>query len=484
MPVTRAAAALYRLLTLTAPRSISGLTTATIDDSAAIARASSSVSTIWRPARSPPAWRLVRPPQTIPMFFPSSRSTLSLPRRKPSPVAESTTTEIMPHRIPNIVRKLRSLFARRFCSDWMMASRITFRLRRSPGRLALRGALSSLACRLWLSRRVPEARRIHGERRGKGSRSTDTRARRSARLSAERSGLRGKDDLIPLLQAVEDLNLRAVADADLDLHLLPAVLRAGREKVDEGVFLRVVGDGGFRDDERVSVFFEHDLGIRGHVRLELLTRVVDRHAHLEVGDVVLLDAHRRDLRDLAVEGLVLERFDPDARRLSKPHTADIGLVHLAAHEDLLDLAKRHDERRVRAQVQDGRDRAADLHVARQHGPVDRRADGRVRDIFGRAVGRGLRLRHLRTRLGDLRPAHGELRLRGALAVVGHVHEAVGIVQRRLRDQFLIKQRPRAIVGAPGELFIRAFGFDDVLLQLRLGAFEGRPRRQKTGFGAA
>jgi len=53
----------------------------------------------------------------MPMFFPSSSSTLSLPRRKPSPVADSTTTEIMPHRIPNIVRQLRSLLARRFWSD-------------------------------------------------------------------------------------------------------------------------------------------------------------------------------------------------------------------------------------------------------------------------------------------------------------------------------------------------------------------------------
>jgi hypothetical protein len=84
---------------------------------------------VWIPRRSPgvvdsednstarafsPACRLVRPPHTIPMFLPSSRRTLSLPRRKPSPVAERMTIEIMPHRIPNIVRKLLSLLARRF----------------------------------------------------------------------------------------------------------------------------------------------------------------------------------------------------------------------------------------------------------------------------------------------------------------------------------------------------------------------------------
>jgi hypothetical protein len=37
-----------------------------------------------------------------------------LPRRKPSPVADKTTTEIIPQRMPNIVRRLRSLLARRF----------------------------------------------------------------------------------------------------------------------------------------------------------------------------------------------------------------------------------------------------------------------------------------------------------------------------------------------------------------------------------
>ena len=57
---------------------------------------------------------LVRPPHTMPMFWPSSRSTFSLPRLNPSPVAERMTTEIIPHRMPNIVRKLRSLLARRF----------------------------------------------------------------------------------------------------------------------------------------------------------------------------------------------------------------------------------------------------------------------------------------------------------------------------------------------------------------------------------
>ena len=85
--------------------------------------------------------------------------------------------------------------------------------------------------------------------------------------------------------------------------------------------------------------------------------------HFEVRDVVLLDAHRRDLRDAAVERLVLERLDADPRRLAEAHAADVGLVHLAAHEHLVDVAERHDQRRVGAEVENRRDRAADFDVA-------------------------------------------------------------------------------------------------------------------------
>ena len=125
MPWTFGAAALKRLFTFRPPRCSSGVATATSRACSWMACASSAVRKIWRPARSPPACLLVRPPQTIPMFLPSSRSTCSLPCRNPSPVADRMTTEMIPHRIPNIVRKLRSLFARRFANVWMKASLMT-----------------------------------------------------------------------------------------------------------------------------------------------------------------------------------------------------------------------------------------------------------------------------------------------------------------------------------------------------------------------
>ena len=43
---------------------------------------------------------------------------------------------------------------------------------------------------------------------------------------------------------------------------------------------------------------------------------------------------------------------------------------------------------------------------------------------------------------------------------------------------------RAVVRAARELDVRPFGFDDVLLELRFGAFERRARGLQVGFGAA
>ena len=75
-----------------------------------------------RPARAPPACIDVRPFRMMTMFLPSSSRTCWLPRWNPSPTADSSTIEITPHMIPNIVRKLRSLFAARFDQVWRRSS--------------------------------------------------------------------------------------------------------------------------------------------------------------------------------------------------------------------------------------------------------------------------------------------------------------------------------------------------------------------------
>src|SRR5258705_3970141 len=129
-----------------------------------------------RPARSPPACIPVRAPQTMAMFFPSSCRTFSLPRRKPSPVADRMTTEMTPQRMPNIVRKLRSLLARRFDTTWRRISNISVR----------------------------------------------------------------QYDLVAGVDAAHDLHLRPVADTDGDRNAPASALRGGIEQIDRRVVAVVV----------------------------------------------------------------------------------------------------------------------------------------------------------------------------------------------------------------------------------------------------
>ena len=164
--------------------------------------------------------------------------------------------------------------------------------------------------------------------------------------------------------------------------------------------------------------------------------------------------------------------------LAEPHAADVGFVDLAAHEHLLDVAERHHQRGVGAEVEDRRHRAADLDVAREHGAANRRPDRGVGQLLVGALGGGLRLRHVAPRLGDLGLADDQLRLRGALAVLGDCSSsAVGLVERRLRDQLLVEQRLRALVGAARERDVgRLRPRSRSSSSLRLGAVEGAPRR--------
>ncbi len=66
-----------------------------------------------RPARSPPAWRLVRPAKMIRMSRPNSAATFAWPTRSPSPAATMRVIDAIPQAIPNMVRAVRSLWARR-----------------------------------------------------------------------------------------------------------------------------------------------------------------------------------------------------------------------------------------------------------------------------------------------------------------------------------------------------------------------------------
>ncbi len=92
----------------------------------------------------------------------------------------------------------------------------------------------------------------------------------------------------------------AVGDSDLDGDDAVAVFAMRVRDPDRGVAVLVVDDGLFGDAEDVLVLFEDDLGVGGHVGLELAAGVVDGDLDFEGGDVVLLDAERCDLGDVAV----------------------------------------------------------------------------------------------------------------------------------------------------------------------------------------
>src|SRR5215510_368268 len=293
-----------------------------------------------------------------------------------------------------------------------------------------------------------------------------------------------KNDLLFLAQPFEHLGPRAVADADLDRLAFAAFGLTRRRNFDRGAALLVVNHGAFGDEQRALVFFQDYLGVGGHVGAQQIARVVDRDFDLEGHYVVLIHAERRNLRDFAVEYLVLERLDLDPRRLVEFDDADVSLVNLAAHVDLADVAEHHHQRRRRAHIQDRRDRRPDLEVAREDHSADRRADCRVIQLLFGAVYGGLRLCDLGLGLSDFRLAHGQLRARDVLAVQRQFVRAARVVIRLLRQHAVLQQPFGALEIALGEWHVWAFGFDFVFLQLGLGGLQVGFRADQRGFGFA
>jgi hypothetical protein len=62
-----------------------------------------------RPARRPPACRLVWPANTIITSLEKFSATLSCPTRRPSPAATIRVIDTIPQAMPNMVRNVRSL---------------------------------------------------------------------------------------------------------------------------------------------------------------------------------------------------------------------------------------------------------------------------------------------------------------------------------------------------------------------------------------
>src|SRR5437868_1087713 len=133
-------------------------------------------------------------------------------------------------------------------------------------------------------------------------------------------------DFVVLLQTSQQFGLGTVGDANGNRNFALAVLALCIGNFDQRFLVFVIDDRVLGNDQHSFVLLENDLGISSHKSLQFAARVVDRDAYLERGYVVLLDAHRSDLRDLAAEALVLERLYLDASRLSEIDLADIALV--------------------------------------------------------------------------------------------------------------------------------------------------------------
>ena len=190
-----------------------------------------------------------------------------------------------------------------------------------------------------------------------------------------------KDDGVAGFESGEDLGFGAVGDAGLDVDFAATILLLGVGDFDGGVAVFVVEDGLLGDGEDVLVLFEEDLGVGGHVGFELAAGVVDGDADLKRRDVVLFDAERGDLGDLAEEGLVFERFDLDSGGLAKVDLADIGFVDLALDVDLGRVTDGHDEGGCGTEDEDRADGVAEFDVAGENDAIHWRGDGGIAELL-------------------------------------------------------------------------------------------------------
>src|SRR5262245_65126561 len=124
-----------------------------------------------------------------------------------------------------------------------------------------------------------------------------------------------KNHLLFLAQPFDNFGPPAVSYADLDKLAFAAFWLTRRRNFDRGAALLVVNHGAFGDEQRALVFFQDYLGVGGHVGAQKIARVVDRDFDLEGHYVVLINAERGNLRDFAVEYLVLQGLALDPRRL-------------------------------------------------------------------------------------------------------------------------------------------------------------------------
>jgi hypothetical protein len=272
-----------------------------------------------------------------------------------------------------------------------------------------------------------------------------------------------QDDGVAGVEAGEDLGFCAVGDAGLDGDLATTGLLLGVGDLDSGIAIVVVHDGLLRDSKDVFVFVEEDLGVGGHIGFEFAAGVVDGDAYLEGGDVVLFDAKRGDLGDLAEEGLVLEGLDLDACWLTHVDFADVCLVDLALYVNLASVADRHDQGGRGTEDEDGADGVSDLDVAGEDGAVHGRGDGGVTELLFELLEGCLVLRDLCLGLAKLGGVDVDLRDGLVAGVGGEEVLLLGVIEGLLGDDAFLRHLEGAVVGVFVHGQVGSFGVDLVVL---------------------
>src|ERR1700730_3434035 len=97
--------------------------------------------------------------------------------------------------------------------------------------------------------------------------------------------------LVAFFEPTQKLGLGTVGDPDIDRYFLLAVLGAGVRHFDRSLLVLVVNDCALGNLEHTLVLFQNDFSVRGHFGLQFTAGIVDGHAYLKGGDVVLLYAH-------------------------------------------------------------------------------------------------------------------------------------------------------------------------------------------------
>ena len=272
-----------------------------------------------------------------------------------------------------------------------------------------------------------------------------------------------EDDGIARLESREDLSLRAIRDASLDVHLAAAFLLVRIGHFDGGVAVLVVDDSLFRDGEYILVFFKEDFGVGGHVGFQLAAWVVDRDADLEGGDVILLHAEGSDASDFAEEGLVFEGLDFDARGLAKVDLADVGLIDFTLNVDLPNVADGHHEGSGRTHDKDGADGVAEFDVAGEDDAIHWRGDSGVAELLFKLLERRLGLLDLGLRLMEFGGVYGDLGDSLVAGVGSCKIFLLCVVEGLLGDHAVFGHLKSAVIGVLVHGQVRGLGVDLVVL---------------------